>query len=136
MVVKKSMKEYILKINEFGKTDTHEDIYAFIYMAFKLLILEPSSYINHPEMGIGIQNYIHESMDNATLTELETIINKQFNEYIPNTYIEGVAVRTSDVDNKLLEIYIETAGYEKNKVKFDFSALPNGKLKHQIYIGS
>jgi hypothetical protein len=85
-------KEFYLNVNDFGEVASYEGILAIAKQLQTLILLLPKSYPSHPDMGVGIENYLMEFGDNTTLSELNTRISEQVSKYLPSTYINSVEV--------------------------------------------
>jgi len=91
--------EYELSVNNFGNTKGYEDLFALARELQTLILMKPGSYPSHPEMGVGIQDYQFEYLDNITLSEINSTINSQAFKYIKSDYIGRIKVEK--VPNKL-----------------------------------
>lgn len=70
-------------------------------LILNLLFTRPGNYPNSPDMGINIQKYKFEFIDNQTLSEIEHEINSQIDTYLSNTVIAQVSLsRSEDEEEK------------------------------------
>lgn len=74
--------EYILDIGSFDKVKSENDLIALAINIQTLLLLKPLTYPNHPDLGVGMSNYIFEVLDESTLYEIRNRISNQINKYI------------------------------------------------------
>lgn len=91
--------QFELSVDDFGKTTQVEGFYAIAKAVQSLILLQPGSYPNHPEMGVGIKDYQFEFLDRTTLDEIEERINEQISKYINSIYITEAVVDI--IPNKL-----------------------------------
>lgn len=92
-------KEFELSVNNFGTATEYEDLFALAREIQTLILMKPGSFPNHPEMGVGIQDYQFEYLDNLTISEISTRINDQINTYINSNYVANAKVQI--IPNKL-----------------------------------
>lgn len=134
-------KEFVLDINSFGTTTNVEQLGGLARMIQTLMLLKPGTYPNHPEMGIGIEDYKFEFLDETTLADISERANSQIKKYIPSNLINDVKV--GKVDNTL-EKKNNTIGLLVNLISnlngrdniiITFSDLgKKGKIESKIYI--
>ena len=91
--------EFELSVNNFGNTTEYNDLEALAREIQTLILMIPGSYPNHPEMGVGIQTYQFEFLDQFTISEISDRINKQITQYINSDYITRAVVEL--IPNKL-----------------------------------
>lgn len=140
--IKNSLKkEFFLNIDNFGEVSTYDGLLSFARLVQRLIIMEPRSYPDDPDMGIGIGNYEFEFLDNITTSELSEKIKIQINKYIPNDcvdYIKVEAINDDRTGNKntigILVNFSNTIN-GKNNVVFTFDKVgKTGKIESRIYI--
>ena len=85
-------KEFMLGVNEFNTSKSVEGLEALAYLIQSLLLIEPGTYPNNPDLGVGIHLYEFEILDNPTIDEISTKIEMQINKYIPNINLDSVIV--------------------------------------------
>lgn len=85
-------EEFYLEINDFQKIDTISGLYAVARLVQTLCILEPGTYPNHPDMGIGIKNFKFEYADAPTISSIQRRINEQISKYLSDANITSVDV--------------------------------------------
>ena len=88
-----SKKELTLQINSFDKPKELSDVKAWSQLILNLLYLRPGTYPSLPEMGIDIEKYQFDFLDNA-VSELSTKIIDQQQTYLPDVPLNGVQIGT------------------------------------------
>lgn len=130
-------QEFYLEINDFQKIDTVEGLYALARLVQTLCLLEPGSYPNHPEMGIGIANFKFEYADDETISEIKSRINDQISKYIGSSFITNVDAKMildekTKKQNKVA-IAIDLMEGKNFILTFENSEI-NGKIISDIFI--
>jgi len=92
-------KELVLDRNVYNKPDDRKELQSYAQMLQNLIFYEPNTFPNQPSMGIGIENYEFEFLDDETLTQLESKINSQAEQFLPSVYNINIKVSTVDVNN-------------------------------------
>jgi len=134
-------KEFMLSINDFETTTTVEGVISFCLAVQTLIIMEPGTYINHPEMGVGIRGYRFEYLDSITLNTLKTAIQDQINTYIPNDLITVIDVQKlkdeSTGKENTIGVYLKLSKKTKeipDDVVLTFQAVGKSKILSELYI--
>ena len=83
--------ETSLEINSFDKPEELNEVKAWSQLLLNLIFLKPGTYPSMPEMGIGIENYQYDFLDEA-VDELTTAITSQQQTYLPDVPLSGVQV--------------------------------------------
>lgn len=83
--------ESTLDINSFDKPKELSGIAAWSQLILNLLFLKPGTYPSMPEMGIGIENYQYDFLDD-TIAQLQNAITKQQQEYLPDIPLTAVQI--------------------------------------------
>jgi phage baseplate assembly protein W len=78
--------ELLLAKSVYNTTAMRENLEALAQTIQNILIVETGTYPNQPELGVGIENYQFEFLDNITLTELKEKIDNNLKKFIP-TYL-------------------------------------------------
>lgn len=91
-------REVILSYNTLGQQLYRDDLEAVAQVIQNICLIEPGTYPNQPELGVGIENYLFEMGDAITISKLKSEIDKQM-AYIEN---DGFAITSSIsmMDNK------------------------------------
>ena len=91
--------EIILEKSSFNSTEFRKDKIALAQVIQNILFIEPGTYPNQPNLGVGIENYLFEKMDNSTLIEIENAIKEQIDQFCPSEYIVTSNVTTQKIKN-------------------------------------
>ena len=86
-----SKKELLLEVNSFDKPTELSGVSAWSQLLLNLIFLKPGTYPSVPEMGIGIENYQYDFMDDA-IGELSAKITEQHKKYLSDIPLAGVNV--------------------------------------------
>jgi hypothetical protein len=134
-------QEFILDLDNYGKISSVNGLFSLARMIQTLFLLDPGSYPNHPEMGIGIKNYKFEFLDSQTLNELRMAAEKQIDKYIPNEYVYNIDIQKIDSSNDGRHnaigvlVNLNQSIDNVNSVIVTFENLGSvGKIKSQIYV--
>ena len=92
-------QEFILNLDNYGKVMSVNGLYSLARLIQTLFLIIPGSYPNHPDMGIGIQNYKFEFLDDITLNNIKQNAEDQIKRYIPNNLISDIEVQKLDDKN-------------------------------------
>ena len=84
--------ELLLDFDNFNQPKVEEEYHALAQTILNLLLLEPGTYTNDPEMGINIAKYQFEFLTPEIISKIQTEINTQVNKYIPSNNIQKVIV--------------------------------------------
>ena len=130
-------EEFYLDINDFQQVDSVNGLYAIARLIQILCILQPGTYPNHPDMGIGIQNFKFEYADSDTIASINSRISEQIGKYLSDPNI--ISVNTELVLNEYtkkkdkLAVKIDLASSEDFVILFEQSE-KTGKVLSTIYI--
>lgn len=83
--------ETTLEIDSFDKPKELVDVAAWSQLILNLLFLRPGTYPSLPEMGIGIDRFQYDFVDDA-IAELSATISAQQQKYLPDVPLEQVNV--------------------------------------------
>ena len=86
-----SKKEPILEINSFDKPTELSGVSAWSQLLLNLIFLKPGTYPSAPEMGVGIEEYQYDFVDDA-ISELSTKITEQQKKYLSDIPLSSVQV--------------------------------------------
>ena len=86
-----SKTETALQINSFDKPDELNDVKAWSQLLLNLIFLKPGTYPSLPEMGVGIEDYQYDFLEEA-VSELSTQITTQQQTYLPDVPLSGVQI--------------------------------------------
>lgn len=134
-------EEFILEIDSFEKVNSISDVYALAKLFQTLVLLKPMTYPNHPDMGIGIEQYKFEYLDTETIAEIESNIRSQVARYMDTNQIQEIKVEAlqNDTTGKKDTIGIMVnlnSDLEHNSFILTISSTGNktGKVISKIYI--
>ncbi len=83
--------EPALEINSFDKPKELSGVAAWSQLILNLIFLKPGSYPSMPGLGIGIENYQYDFLDD-TIAELTAAITSQQQTYLPDIPLSGVQI--------------------------------------------
>ena len=83
--------EAAIEINSFDKPKELTGLAAWSQLMLNLIFLKPGTYPSMPEMGIGIENYQYDFMDDV-IAELSAAITTQQQKYLPDVPLAGVQI--------------------------------------------
>ena len=87
--------ELNLGINSFDNPTKLSELQAWSQLMLNLTFLRPGTFPSQPEMGIDIENYQYDFIDDAT-AELSSKIISQQQTYLPDVPLTGVDISTTD----------------------------------------
>lgn len=86
-----SKAELKLAINSFDKPEELSDVSAWSQLMLDLIFMKPGTYPSIPEMGVGIESYEYEFLDEA-IDRLSASIITQQQTYLPDIPLTGVEI--------------------------------------------
>ena len=86
-----SKKEQLLDINSFDKPTELSGVAAWSQLLLNLIFLKPGTYPSLPEMGIGIEGYQYDFLDDA-ISALSAKITEQQKRYLPDIPLANVQI--------------------------------------------
>ena len=86
-----SKAETSLEINSFDKPTELNDVSAWSQLMLNLIFLRPGTYPSLPEMGVGIEEYQYDFLEDA-ISELSAKITEQQQKYLPDVPLAGVQI--------------------------------------------
>lgn len=99
-------KELQLGINSFDNPTELTGVKAWSQLMLQLIFLMPGTYPSMPEMGVGIENYQFEFIDDVVHT-LSTSIMEQQRTYLSDIPLTSVTVEPSTINGEtVLFIYL------------------------------
>jgi hypothetical protein len=87
-------KELEFQINNFNQPGSKTDLSATAQIIENLIFLKKRTYADSPDMGIDIENYMFEFMDDSMLRTIETVIKEQIDTYIPQSSVKHVLAQS------------------------------------------
>jgi len=92
-------KECLLEFDNFQNPSTVEELEGVATMIHTLMFLVPGTYPDCPEMGIAIQDYQFEILDDQMISKIRTHITEQVNKYLPSITIRNIIVKKFENDS-------------------------------------
>jgi phage baseplate assembly protein W len=89
-------KEFFLEIDEFNQTKSTEGLLALAKLIQNLILTEPGTYPNNPDLGIGISNYKFEFLDDSTINLIRSRIDSQISKFIPESQIDEILIQKAN----------------------------------------
>lgn len=105
-----SKSEMSLQINSFDKPTELNDIKAWSQLMLNLIFLKPGTYPSIPDMGIGIEKYEYDFLEDA-VNELSTKITEQQQTYLPDVPLSGVQISKMEHDGQpilVIQLFFDT----------------------------
>lgn len=104
------IKEYGLSTNSFKQPKEYENADAIFVLIKRLILLNPGTYPNHPNMGVGLfKNWKFADMDDMGLLRNE--IEKQILEYLPQFQLSEVSITKKGEKELAISIQVENIIY-------------------------
>lgn len=91
-------KEIFMAQNVYNRQMMLDDMEAMGQTIQNLIIMKPGTYPNTPGLGVGIEDYLFEILDNDTIMDISANINNQITRYIVSQSV-NVEVRISKLEN-------------------------------------
>lgn len=114
--------EYTLCDSNYDDCLKYNGLLALAFNIQRLLFIDPGTYPNHPDLGIGIRQYQFERLNTGTLTDIRDRIDDQIRKYI-----------LDDLDNISISSQVEKYNPNGNDkivnsiaIKFDINKTING----------
>ena len=93
--VESNKTELNLGINSFDNPTKLSELQAWSQLMLNLTFLRPGTFPSQPEMGVDIEKYQFDFIDDAT-AELSTKITDQQQKYLPDVPLTGVVISTTE----------------------------------------
>ena len=90
-----SSHEFILSVDKFKQPQVLTDHDAISQLLVHLILLEPGTFQDHPEMGVGLVSR-YRYKDKKSLTDLQNRIESQITTYLPDLGTVEVGVSMND----------------------------------------
>lgn len=126
--------ELTLNRSSFNLLDCRLDKLALAQTIQNILIINPGTFPNQPELGVGIENYLFEFGESGTIDELRNKINEQKRRFIPSTYNVEFDIKTK-TDGRVsvlsIQFDIEQEDYDNDTKEVTSFQLLFGKNKNE-----
>lgn len=94
-------KELGLGTNVFNKNVEYQGKTAWFQLILNLIFLRPGTYPSIPSMGVGIQDYDYEFIDDAK-DNIRNAIESQVKTYLPDVPFVGAEVESVDYEGRTI----------------------------------
>ena len=101
------MKEYLLTTDEFLNPKTIEGSEAYGALLIRLLLLEPGTNPDRPEMGVGLGPR-YRFITSDEMSKLQTLIQSQIETYLPESFLSTTKAYLEIKNSNYLLITIVT----------------------------
>jgi hypothetical protein len=91
--------EHVLGVDNFKNSAKFTGLYSLGALIQTLLLTEPKTYPSNPEIGVGIELYSFEAINEQMINTLRREIKLQINTFIPNVYLEEVIIQKIENEN-------------------------------------
>ena len=119
------MKEFVISTNAFELPKILEGNEAEYTLIIRLLLLEPGTNQNHPDMGIGIRSR-YQFSDTSDINNLSTEIKNQMDQFAPQLLATTVELQIID---SVLVIFITTDSSQTYGIGFNTETGEIGGLR-------
>lgn len=92
-------EELFFEFDGYRQPKTVDEIETVANMIHTLLFLEPGTYPDSPNMGIAIQNYEFELLNDTTITKIRKKITDQISTYLSNITLRDLVVKNISNNN-------------------------------------
>jgi len=92
MATDDTKKEFILEVGSFKRA---KEVGGKVSLARKiqtLLLMDPGTMPNMPEMGVGLSDFRFEGLDDTTLNLVRKRVEEQVRRYIPDANLDSVSI--------------------------------------------
>lgn len=112
MALEANKKELGLSTNVFNKATEYQGKTAWFQLILNLIFLRPGTYPSIPNMGVGLQDYEYEYIDDVK-DNIRNKIEEQVNLFLPDVPLASVEVTSVEYEGKtilLIAISLEDNG--------------------------
>lgn len=106
--------ELLLAKSVFNTNAVRTKLEALAQVLQNIMIYEPGTFPNQPELGVGIENYQFEFLDDKTMSDLKSSIDNQINKFIPSDIKVEPKVESllNELGKKILVVSFMITGLE------------------------
>lgn len=105
MALEANKKELGLSTNVFNKQTEYQGKTAWFQLILNLIFLRPGTYPSIPNMGVGIQDYEYEYIDDVK-DNIRNKIEEQIKLFLPDVPLASVDVNSVNYDGKTILLII------------------------------
>ena len=122
-------KELQLSINSFDNPTELTGIKAWSQLILQLIFMQPGTYPSLPEMGVGIEDYQYDFMDDV-LSQLAADIIQQQRTYLSDIPLTAVTVEPRDVRGETIMLIMLTFDVERGEQTSVIAVNASPKSRH------
>lgn len=105
MALESDKKELGLSTNVFNKQTEYQGKTAWFQLILNLIFLRPGTYPSIPNMGVGIQDYEYEYIDDVK-DNIRNKIEEQIQLFLPDVPLASVDVNTVNYEGKTILLIV------------------------------
>ena len=105
MALEANKKELGLSTNVFNKATEYQGKTAWFQLILNLIFLRPGTYPSIPNMGVGIQDYEYEYIDDVK-DNIRNKIEEQVNLFLPDVPLASVEVTSVEYEGKTILLIV------------------------------
>ena len=114
-ILESNKKELTLGLNSFNTPKELSGVEAWIQLIINLMFIRKGQYPSNPKIGIGIQDYDYNFVDDA-IASLQADLKYQTETFIPEVPIESIQVTSTTVERQNVLVIIITLRYKNELV--------------------
>ena len=105
MALEANKKEHGLSTNVFNKATEYQGKTAWFQLILNLIFLRPGTYPSIPNMGVGLQDYEYEYIDDVK-DNIRNKIEEQVNLFLPDVPLASVEVTSVEYEGKTILLIV------------------------------
>lgn len=105
MALEANKKELGLSTNVFNKATEYQGKTAWFQLILNLIFLRPGTYPSIPNMGVGLQDYEYEYIDDVK-DNIRNKIEEQVKLFLPDVPLTSVEVTSVDYEGKTILLIV------------------------------
>ena len=105
MALEANKKELGLSTNVFNKATEYQGKTAWFQLILNLIFLRPGTYPSIPNMGVGLQDYEYEYIDDVK-DNIRNKIEEQVNMFLPDVPLASVEVTSVEYEGKTILLIV------------------------------
>lgn len=105
MALEANKKELGLSTNVFNKATEYQGKTAWFQLILNLIFLRPGTYPSIPNMGVGLQDYEYEYIDDVK-DNIRNKIEEQVNLFLPDVPLTSVEVTSVEYEGKTILLIV------------------------------
>lgn len=106
-------KDFRFKKSEYEKAEEYEDTDAIILAIKNILLSKPGNYPLTPSFGMNVKKYQFDLLDNQTISNIQSELNKNIAQYIPE--LQGVTAEVRKIEDESGNPYLCFVIYDGTK---------------------